>query len=52
MKKFRLNDPPFIVTNEEQIKKIRANIEKPAKKPEDFKYIWDDPNWIALQNKN
>lgn len=51
MKKIRLNDPPFIVTDKEQIKSIRDAIARPAKKASDFKYIWDDPDWLALHKK-
>lgn len=51
MKKFILNEPPFIVRDKDQIKSIRDAIARPAKKASDFKYIWDDPDWLALHKK-
>lgn len=51
MATIRLNDPPFVVRDKDQIRSIIDAISRPAKKASDFKYIWDDPDWLALHKK-
>jgi hypothetical protein len=47
----KLCNRPFIIRDKDQIKSIRDAISRPAKKASDFKYIWDDEDWINLHKK-